>query len=86
MMLNDGLYIDEIYGLSHIHDSKDNRHYSYENDILKKCTSPYMWMNDNMHEYLQLLEQPIVHDVTTIDYARNFFNYTVDKFYNDYWA
>lgn len=86
MILEKDLYIDELYEMSHIYDSKSNRHYSYEDKLLKKTTSPYIWSNETMNDYLTLIEDPIVLDVLIIDYARNFFNYTVDKYYNDYFG
>lgn len=85
-MLEKDLYINELYELAHIHDTKNNRHYPFEDVLLKKTTSPYLWKNENMYEYMNLIEKPTVLDVIIIDYARNFFNYTVDKYYNDYWG
>jgi cytochrome c2 len=85
-MLNKDRYIGELYDLEHRFDSKTNRHYAYEENLLKRTTSPYMWKNENMNKYLENLEDIVVIGVEEMDYARNFFNYTVDKFYNDYYG
>lgn len=85
-MLQKDRFITELYDLEHRFDSKSNRHYPFEVNILKRSTSPYMWKNQNMNEYLTNLEKIIALDVCKMDFARNFMNFTVDKFYNDYWG
>lgn len=83
-MLNNNRFIGELYDLAHIHDTKMNRHYDYENNLLRRTMSSYITNNKNMYDYTKLLEKTLVLDINSIDYARNFFNITVDKYYNDY--
>ncbi len=77
--------IEEKYLLEHIHDTNTYRHYAYEKDLLKNSTTPYIWKNKNMNEYLTYIQDMMVmlHQQTV--FARNFFNINVNRFYNDYW-
>lgn len=84
--LEKSLEIDELYELKHRHDSKTNRHYEWEDNILKRTTTPYIWKNENMNEYLTLLEKMMGQMFEKTAYVRNFFNFTVNKYYNDHWG
>ena len=86
MSLEKDRHLTELYYLKHRHDSKSNRHFDYENNLLKKSTTPYIWQNEEMYNYLTRIEKIAVLMLDKINYARNFFNYTVDKYYNDYWG
>lgn len=85
-MLEKDLNIPEIYDLSHRFDSKTNKAYPYEDNLLKKTTSAYIWKNDNMNSFLSLIEKLAVHMVEQMNLARNYFNFTVHKYYSDYWG
>ena len=78
--------IDELYELNHIHDSKSNRHYPYEKDLLFNQTSKILWKNSVMNGFMSRLHTITVLFVSQVDLAKNFYNYTVDKYYNDYWG
>lgn len=86
MGLEKDIEISETYDLKHRFDSKTNRHYPWENDLLKKTTTAYIWKNTNMHEYLTKIQSILVLMVEQMNYARNFFNFTVHKYYNDHWG
>ncbi len=86
MGLEKDIQINELYELKHRYDSKTNRHYPWENDILKRSTTPYIWKNKNMNTYLSKLERICVSMLENMNFARNFFNYTVHKHYNDHWG
>lgn len=86
MNLDKEIQLNELYELKHRYDSKSNRHYAWENDLLKKSTSAYIWKNPNMNQYLSRIEKITVLMLQQMNYARNFFNYTVPKYYNEHWA
>lgn len=86
MGLDKDRQISELYHLKHRFDTKLHRHYPWENNLLKNTTSPYMWRNDNMNEYLLKIESMSVLIVEQMNVARNFMNYTVDKYWDDYWG
>lgn len=86
MGLNKERQLSELYFLKHKHDSKLHRHYPWENDLLKKTTTPYMWKNDNTNDYFTKIEKISVLIVEQMNVARNFINYTVDKYWDDYWG
>ena len=78
--------ITELYELKHRHDSRRYRHYPWEDNLLKKTTSPYMWQNDIMNGYFLKIEKIAVLILEQMNFARNFFNFTVNKDYNDHWG
>jgi|Laugrespbdmm15sd_2_1035082.scaffolds.fasta_scaffold181073_1 hypothetical protein len=77
--------IDEKYNLEHIHDTNTYRHYPYENNLLKNSTSTGLWKNTNMNAYLGYIQTIMVMIHQQSVFARNFYNYSVKRFYNDYW-
>ncbi len=86
MGLEKDIQIDEIYDLTHRFDSKTNRHYPWENDLLKRNTTTYIWKNYNMNTFLTKVQSLLVLSVEQVNYARNYFNFTVHKYYNDHWG
>ena len=70
--------IPELLYLKHLHDN-DNDFVDYENMLLDKSLSPYIYNNDTMFGFLKRL-QPLVallFDQTNV--LRNLKNYIVDK-------
>jgi hypothetical protein len=86
MGLEKDIQIAELYDINHRWDSKTNRHYPWENNLLQITTSSYLWMNPNMNEYLTKIQKILVLMLEQMNYARNFFNFTVHKYYNDHWG
>jgi hypothetical protein len=86
MGLDKDIQLSELYDLKHRHDSKSNRHYPWEDDLLKKSTTPYIWKNPNMNSFVSRIEKMSVLMLEQVNFARNFFNYTVPKYYNDHWG
>jgi hypothetical protein len=78
--------LNELYYLKHRNDKPLNRHYPWEDALLKNTTSSYIWRNSTMNTYLTKIEKMLVLMVEKMNFARNFFNYTVDKYYNDHWG
>lgn len=71
----------ELYSMKHRNDS-EYLNYNYENSLLDKSLSPYMYRNDTMNNYLKRLQVLIssIFDHTSI--IQNMKNYILDK--NDY--
>ena len=79
-MLYDSKEIPELLYMKHRNDT-DKDFVDYENTILQKSLSPYIYENDTMNTYLNKL-QPLVamlFDQTNI--IKNFKNYMVDKYH-----
>ncbi len=85
-MLDKDKEIQELYFLKHSKDNLKHRHFPWEDNLLQKTTSNYIWKNPNMNTFLTLLNKPVTLMVEQMNVARNFFNYTVDKYYNDHWG
>jgi len=83
-MLEKDSQINEIYNIKNRHNSVKYRHYDYEKDILKKTTSSFLWQNKNMNGYLSLIEKMVALMFEQVNISRNYFNYTVNKYYNDH--
>lgn len=78
--------LQELYYLKHRKDNLLHRHYPWEDNLLKNTTSTYIWKNPTMNTFLTKIEKTLVLMVEKMNVARNFFNYTVDKYYNDHWG
>lgn len=78
--------LPELYYLKHKNDNLLHRHFPWENNLLRNTTTPYMWKNPNMNTFLSKIEIQLVLMVEQLNVARNFFNFTVNKYYNDHWG
>jgi hypothetical protein len=81
-MIEEQKHIKELYELNHRHDYNPDKRFDYENNLYKKAFSHYIFGNDTTNEFLIRLEKMTVwmHESTLV--VRNFWNYTVDKYYN----
>lgn len=86
MGIEKDLQIKELYNLKHRYDSKNHRHYPFEDNLLENTTSKYIWYNPNMNTYLTMLQSMVVLMVQKNDLVRNYFNFTVTKYWSDYWG
>jgi len=79
-MLYENNQIPELHYMKHRHDN-DNDFVNYQDNILDKSLSPYLYNNDIMNSFLKRL-QPLVsilfdqHNI-----VKNFKNFLVDKYY-----
>jgi len=82
-MIEEKVHIKELYELSHRHDAPvtDNR-FDYENKLFKKSLSGSMFKNETTNEYLMKLQEMQVWMLESVLVARNYWNYTVSKYYN----
>ena len=66
--------------MKHRHD--DNKDFiDYENSILDKMLSPYMYENDMMNSFLKRLQPLVAGLFDQMNIAKNFRNIMVDKYY-----
>jgi hypothetical protein len=86
MGLEKDTQINELYYLKHKHDTFKHRHYNWEDNLLRKTTSSYIWKNPVMNKYLTHIQSILVLMVEKVSVQRNFFNFTVNKYNNDHWG
>lgn len=78
-MLYEEKELSEINYLKHIHDSEVDS-LSYENKILTKSLSPYLFLNDVMNGFLIRLQPLVSLFFDQMNIVKNFKNYMVDKY------
>lgn len=78
--------LPELYDLKHRFDNLPNRHFPYEDTILRNTTSPHISKNPVMANFILKLERIVSLMVEQNVLVRNYFNYTVSKYYDDHWG
>jgi hypothetical protein len=79
-MLIEDKELPELYYMKHRHD--DNKDFiDYENSILDKMLSPYIYENDMMNSFLKRLQPLVAALFDQMNIAKNFRNIMVDKYY-----
>jgi len=84
-MLEKDSQIPELYFLKTRWNDNPNRHFPWEDNMLKKTLTPHIFNNPNMQEYLLELEKIVSLAVESINSVRNYFHIAVNKYYNDHW-
>ncbi len=79
-MLYKDKQIKELYDLKHRHDKNDDW-VDYEDVLLKKSLSPYLYKNDKMNDFLNNIQKITVLLFDNNNIIKNFKNYIVDKHY-----
>jgi hypothetical protein len=72
--------LPELHYMKHRWDD-DKNYVSYQDNILNKTLSPYLFNNDLMNNFLQKLQRPVSILFDNFNIIKNFKNYTVDKYY-----
>lgn len=70
--------LPEIYYMRHRHDN-DNDYVDYENMLLDKTLTPYLYQNDTMNGFLKRLQPLVGLLFDQMNIVKNFKNYIVDK-------
>lgn len=70
--------LPEIFFLKHRHDTEYTM--DYENKLLDKTVSPYLFNNDTMNSFLKQLQKLMHLFFDKFNVVRNFKNPTVDKY------
>jgi hypothetical protein len=73
-------YLPEIYYMKHRHDN-DDKYVDYENKILDKSLTPYLYGNDRMAMFLNMSKRLVSMLFDNFNIIKNYRNYTVDKYY-----
>lgn len=72
--------LPELHNLKHRHD--DNPKFvDYQDKILDKTLSPYLYYNDLMFGFLKQLQRPVSILFDNMNIIKNFKNYNVDKYH-----
>lgn len=72
--------LPELYFMRNKHND-NNISYDYENNILNKSLSPYMYKNDTMNLFLNKLQPILSLLFDNFNVIKNFKNYNVDKYH-----
>ena len=81
-MLDRNLHIKELYDLKHINDNELHVGFDYETNVMNKTLSNMMFKNPYTANFITQLKDLIVVTIESNLVMRNFFNYTVPKYYN----
>jgi len=81
-MIEKELHIKELYNLKHINDKELYSKNKYESELLQRSLSNVLYKNELNASFLNLLQQKIVWMIDSTLIVRNFWNYTVEKYYN----
>ena len=79
-MLYDERHLPEILYMKHRHDD-DADWTDYENAMLDKMLSPYIYENDMMNSYLKKLQPLAAKLFDQMNIIKNWRNYMVDKYH-----
>lgn len=74
--------IKELYDLKHRNDQDINVHFDYENKLLEKMLPSYIFRNEIMNEFLMKFQKLLVWMYESNVVIRNWYNYTVPRYYN----
>ena len=80
-MIERDMQIKELYDLKHIND-KIETGFDYEEGLLKTSFSNVMFQNDMTNGFLNKIKSLLLYTIESNLVARNWFNYTVHKYYN----
>lgn len=81
-MIEKQLHIKELYDLNHRHDDITQKRFDYENELIIKTTSSQLLKNDSLFTFLLKIQDMQVYMIESILPIRNFWNITVNKYYN----
>jgi hypothetical protein len=80
-MIEKDTQIKELYELKHINDNIDTG-FDYEENLIKNSFSNVMFQNQMTFDFLNKLKTLYIYTIESNLVARNWFNYTVSRYYN----
>lgn len=80
--LEKGLHIPELYDLNHFKDKQLNAGYNYQDNVLSRSLSRQLYKNDKTNGFLVHLQNMMVCMIQSNLISRNWFNFTVSKYYD----
>jgi len=75
------MQIKELYDLKHMNDKIESG-FDYEDGLLRTTFSNVMFQNDMTAAFLNKIKPLLLYSIESNLIARNFFNFTVNKFYS----
>lgn len=80
-MIEKDMQIKELYELKHMNDKIDSG-FDYEEGLLRTSFSNVMFQNQMTNDFLNKIKSLLIYTIESNLVARNWFNYTVSKYYN----
>lgn len=80
-MIEKDMQIKELYDLKHIND-KINSGFDYEEGLLRTSFSNVMFQNEMTNTFLNKIKSLLIYSIESNLIARNWFNYTVSRYYS----
>ena len=80
-MIERDTQIKELYDLKHMNDNIQSG-FDYEEGLLRTSFSNVMFQNPWMNDFLNQVKSLLLYTIESNLIARNWFNYTVSKYYN----
>jgi hypothetical protein len=74
--------IKELYDLKHRKDEEPHVHFDYENELVNKMMPSYARRNETVNSFLEKFQKLLVWSVESQLILRNFYNYTVSRYYS----
>lgn len=75
--------IKELYDLKHRKDEDPNIHFDYENNLITKIMPEYARRNNMVNEFvINYFQKLLVWGIETNLVLRNFYNYSVSRYYS----
>jgi len=75
------MQIKELYDLKHMNDKIESG-FDYEEGLLRTTFSNVMFQNEMTAAFLNKIKPLLLYSIESNLIARNFFNFTVNKFYS----
>jgi len=75
------MQIKELYDLKHINDNIITG-FDYEEGLMTRSLSNLMFQNETTSTFLDKIKKLLIYTIESNLIVRNFFNYTVHKYYN----
>lgn len=80
-MIEKDTQIKELYDLKHMNDKIESG-FDYEEGLLRTSFSNVMFQNQMTYDFLTKMKSLYIYTIESNLVARNWFNYTVSKYYN----
>jgi len=80
-MIEKDMQIKELYDLKHMND-KINSGFDYEEGLLRTTFSSVMFQNEMTNTFLNKIKSLLIYSIESNLIARNWFNYTVSRYYS----
>ena len=74
--------IKELFDLKHRKDNEINQHFDYENELMNKMMPEYARRNNTVNEFIIRIQKLFVWGIETQLTIRNFYNFSVSRYYN----